>query len=315
MTEPQQPPEPLPDAIQAMLAGYREDEALAAAPRERIWKAVSAPQPPARVFVRTREQVVVPARRRWLVGVAVAAAAVAMGWFVGIEPQRADSAADADRHDAAAMSQRGQGSTETASTRDSKRTGARGPSDDEAVHAQPDPAQVDPEPSSDVDPTVVDAAATAAAGDAADSTSPKGLGGTRRKGKTRSSKPARALSSDSSPELDSGAESAGLDPARAPDPTPSSLAEEQRLISGAWAALTSGDAAGALKTARAHRARFSDGVLLPERDAVIAIARCTLTPDDAPTILAGFAARHWRSPLATRVAAACQRPATKTPTP
>jgi hypothetical protein len=98
-------------------------------------------------------------------------------------------------------------------------------------------------------------------------------------------------------------DAAPSDPVEPPAATASTLDAERRLVAQAWSALTEGDPGAALATAAAHRERFPNGALVPERFAVEAIARCKRDGDDSRA--RAFLNTHARSPLAARVRSAC----------
>lgn len=88
-------------------------------------------------------------------------------------------------------------------------------------------------------------------------------------------------------------------------PVPSTLAAERELLAGAWQALTEGDAVRALRIAEDHRRGFVDGVLVPERDAIAAIARCRTAMTARTATADAFARAHPGSVLLPRVREAC----------
>lgn len=104
------------------------------------------------------------------------------------------------------------------------------------------------------------------------------------------------------------------DPERAPmsDAPPeaaihaSTLRDERELLTVAWSALKTHAPQRALQGVAAHRRRFPGGALIPERDAIAAIARCQTGPGSEAD---AFASRHPGSPLIERVRTACEEAA------
>src|SRR5690606_28075376 len=101
--------------------------------------------------------------------------------------------------------------------------------------------------------------------------------------------------------------------ARAPELAPigspivSTLADEMALIRAAWADLRAGRGDAALASLDAHRSRFPEGALAPERDAARAIALCaSARRDEGLAAASSFLHAHPRSPLAARVRDACR---------
>lgn len=96
-------------------------------------------------------------------------------------------------------------------------------------------------------------------------------------------------------------------PGRAhPEPAPSSLAQETRLLSQAQAALASGALARALGLVERHGRRFPTGQLRSEFAAVRVLALCQAQRwDEGGQAAAEFVERWPRSPLAPSVRAAC----------
>lgn len=89
----------------------------------------------------------------------------------------------------------------------------------------------------------------------------------------------------------------------------STLERERVLIEQAWHAVATGDPAGALARVDEHARHFPEGVLAPERRAVAIVARCIRRDADAEARATTWLAAEPRSPLATRVRAACNLPA------
>jgi hypothetical protein len=85
--------------------------------------------------------------------------------------------------------------------------------------------------------------------------------------------------------------------------TASTLEAERRVIAKAWDEVARGEPGRAIESAKEHRERFPNGVLVPERTAVEAIARCKRDGDDGAA--RAFLKAHARSPLAGRVRTAC----------
>jgi hypothetical protein len=84
------------------------------------------------------------------------------------------------------------------------------------------------------------------------------------------------------------------------------LIRERDLIAKAWGALSAGDGSEATRWAKQHAREFPDGILGPERRALIVIVDC-----QASRAGAGARARKWldqqpRSPLVARVRNACE---------
>ncbi|MBC8072962.1 MAG: hypothetical protein IAG13_31860, partial [Deltaproteobacteria bacterium] len=72
-----------------------------------------------------------------------------------------------------------------------------------------------------------------------------------------------------------------------------------------WTALTEGVPQRALQVVAEHRDRFADGALVPERDAIAAIARCRTAATGRAAQGEAFARIHGDSPLLERVRSAC----------
>jgi len=86
--------------------------------------------------------------------------------------------------------------------------------------------------------------------------------------------------------------------------TPSSnLEQESRLLHQARVALSRDEVDRALTVLGEHRTRFESGLFEPEREALLAIARCRKRGDTAP--LAAFSTRFPGSPLLERVRKGC----------
>ena len=89
--------------------------------------------------------------------------------------------------------------------------------------------------------------------------------------------------------------------------TPSSLAEEVRLLAGAQRALNDGDPITALARLAEHGRRFPSGTMAEERDAARALALCRAgRRQEAQAAAARFLAERPTSPLAARVRASCE---------
>jgi hypothetical protein len=93
----------------------------------------------------------------------------------------------------------------------------------------------------------------------------------------------------------------------APPASPARLADELALVRRAWDALRAADHDDALRALEAHRARFPEGALAPERAAARALALCAAPgrEDEARRVARAYIDAHGRSPLAARVRAAC----------
>jgi hypothetical protein len=83
-----------------------------------------------------------------------------------------------------------------------------------------------------------------------------------------------------------------------------SLSAERALLAEAWAAFTAADLSRARAAVDAHRRRFAEGALAPERDALAASIRCRVEGPD-PAIAEAFVRAQPDSPHAPRVRAAC----------
>ena len=95
------------------------------------------------------------------------------------------------------------------------------------------------------------------------------------------------------------------DSSASPEPA-SNLREEAALIRSARAALGTGAASRALAAVDQHAARFADGVLVEERDALRVQALCRLSRhDEAGRARAEFDRRHPHSAHDTSIADAC----------
>jgi hypothetical protein len=96
-------------------------------------------------------------------------------------------------------------------------------------------------------------------------------------------------------------------PARAPSaPSPSPLDAELALLRTAHDALKAHDPAAALRALDEHARRFPDGAMVEEREASRVFALCDLARTDEATDAASrFLREHPSSPLAARVAHAC----------
>lgn len=92
----------------------------------------------------------------------------------------------------------------------------------------------------------------------------------------------------------------------APAPALDDLRAETELLARGWQALASGDIDLASATAREHSQRFTSGALVPERQALEAVAACRVEPARGQPLAAAFFAAHPRSPLARRVRDACE---------
>lgn len=95
------------------------------------------------------------------------------------------------------------------------------------------------------------------------------------------------------------------DDAATPQLPGNDLAAERALLSRAWQALADDDLEGALTLVETHRRDFASGALVPERDALAAVARCRRSPAAAKAIAAEFAQGHASAALRTRVREAC----------
>lgn len=113
-------------------------------------------------------------------------------------------------------------------------------------------------------------------------------------------KPAPAIVSPTPPAKTAEPEAvpAKQKPRKAQDP----LAAELTLTDQIKKAYRAGDLQRAAELAERHRARFPTGVFAPERDAILAEHACTTGDHEAAD---AFVKRHGSSPLAKRVAVAC----------
>jgi hypothetical protein len=80
---------------------------------------------------------------------------------------------------------------------------------------------------------------------------------------------------------------------------------ELALVERMQAAMRAGEASEALALCAEHSKRWPSGVFVEEREAVRAIASCTLRSDDALERAQVFLRKYPRAPMAPRVAAAC----------
>jgi hypothetical protein len=71
------------------------------------------------------------------------------------------------------------------------------------------------------------------------------------------------------------------------------------------AALRAANPAEALALCKAHAKRWPRGLFIEEREAVRAIASCSLRTHDAAKLATRFLDKHSQAPTADRVAAAC----------
>lgn len=284
MTERDGPPEPLDVGLEDLLVEFRDGDVLPEDARERIWKTVSADEPPRRRFVPPPVASAHPGRR-WAIGAVVAVAAVTVLWLGLGDRLTADEAEQDPRRDAAAMVEHGDASPSTAVERERASTKPRA--------RAPEPESVEP-PSAPLEPNApVESDAGVPQPETVEPPKP---------GKSRP-RPKQA-EPDEPDEPDE------------PAPSPAStLAEEQRLVGKAWSALTEGNPEGAMTVVRTHAEQFPSGMLAPERDAVSAIARCRISPDASASILAAFRRAHASSPLASRVSKACTGGEKKSPAP
>lgn len=288
---PSKSPAPLPESMRDMLAVYRDGDRLDDDARDRIWHEVSAPRPPKRRFAPLPTTGGGRARR-WMWVAGVAAAAVLVG-VVGLRVQEARRAERARADAAAEMSEAERGASGDASAADGRAPlrapgsvpshaaspPAHAPSQREP-QAPPTPAPTSPSDNAETTPAVPQGAA----GDDGETNTDASAGKRRR---PRATPPPPA-------------------PAAEPTPDPAAtILDEQRVLARAWSALTSGQRERALDIAAQHAERHPDGILGPEREAVRAIARCSLRPDTSAKILSVYEASHAGSPLAARVRKAC----------
>ena len=256
------------DAL-AMLRAYRAEERMPAELHERVWSRLRAD--------------VAPGPGRWLrygaVAGVLAAAAIAVLWMGG-QLLRGEPRAPANQ----AGYERGGSTPEPASPR------AAAPGE---AHVQPVPS-----PGSALVPEGVASEAAApkterptpatAGSDAASGTRSSGRRGTN----------------------DADHRAAPLEPEPAPaDPTPApggTLAEENRLLARARAALIDGQPEQALTRLGEHARRFPEGVLSEERKALRAVALCEAGRDaDGEAAAQAFLREHPQAALAQRVRSAC----------
>ncbi len=100
-------------------------------------------------------------------------------------------------------------------------------------------------------------------------------------------------------------------PRKRPRSTPAklpvqSLAEERELIASAQSAIRDGTYAKARTFLSAHKSKFADGMLAPERQAATAIVHCLEpTGTNGKAVARRFLASHPNSPLAGRVRSKC----------
>jgi hypothetical protein len=108
--------------------------------------------------------------------------------------------------------------------------------------------------------------------------------------------------------------STGPTPARPQARKPRISAEgraELGVVERMQAAMRAGKPAAALALSAEHAKRWPAGIFSEEREAVSAIASCTLRTDDAVLRARRFLREHPHAPTAPRVAAACALPGTR----
>ena len=121
-------------------------------------------------------------------------------------------------------------------------------------------------------------------------------------------KPARATAPrrEPSPSKPRGSTSSRTTPAPSEPEPGDTLAEENRLLGRARAALIADEPARALALLREHARRFADGVLTQERRALRAVALCEAGREDEGAAAArSFLRAHPQATLARRVRSAC----------
>jgi len=98
-----------------------------------------------------------------------------------------------------------------------------------------------------------------------------------------------------------------VEPQSGPTTEPA-IVRERDMIARAWSALADGDPGAALHRAAEHEQAFPDGLLAPERRAIVLIARCKRGDRDADARARAWLESESRSPLASRVRSACISP-------
>lgn len=95
-------------------------------------------------------------------------------------------------------------------------------------------------------------------------------------------------------------------PEPAPVASPSTLAEEMRILRSAQSALSAGDPDSALARLAEHARRFPTGAMVEEREAARIVALCRAgRREEARTAAATFLRERPTSPLAARVRTSC----------
>jgi hypothetical protein len=278
------------DAL-AMLRAYRAEEQLPEDVHDRVWTRVRAD--------------VEPSAGRWLRYAAVtgllAAAAVGVLWMGG-QLLRAEPQAPASQ---AGYRRGGETPEGTAIPRTPESATPRGHADDGS--------RVDPSNADAGEGATPEAGAGAGKGGPA---TPEAAAGDPESDRTSDAAPSDGARSprDAATSHGSGRHSAA-DADRRPtptEPTPtepapgSTLAEENRLLARARAALIDAEPERALTRLDEHARRFPDGVLSEERQALRAVALCEADRDaDGEAAANAFLRAHPQAALAQRVRSAC----------
>jgi len=283
MSESDRGPRPLSSAARAWLDAYRELDDIPEPVRQRVLTRLTQP---------------LPSRTRPLTWLAVATLGLAAGTIlVLVWPAVHTATLDASESRSQAVSDHTSGSVQgrlESRAEASSETGmVREPSLQEG--SQPDPqATATPGPSSDRTASEVGPAQPSA-------TTGSTVHGGRKRRQGSSSRPIRRPVSEpdsnaAPPRRDGGPTSVGLPPR-------GDTESEHQVLGAAWSALAQGDLTEVRTLAREHARRFPRGMLVPEREAIEAIADCKATRD--PARGAKFLQDHPRSPLAPHVQAVC----------
>lgn len=229
------------------------------------------PQMRARVWARLHESVeapvVVAASPSWR-RIAIAAVAIAAGIVLVTSLRGADEAAE---HEPGARPQAAYGAEEGGAQGEAtRRDGPSSSPPSPPATVDPAPATVDPAPAPAPMPT------------------------------PRSAELAAPVAQESEP-----SSKPATDRARRRGADESSLADEIAIIEDIRAALLADDPKRALTHVRAHARRFPHGALAQEREALGAVASCTLGTEGARGEGEAFVAAHPTSPLVAKVRAAC----------
>jgi hypothetical protein len=292
MTTPRaRPPAPLPRRARAMLAAYRDANAIPATVEDRIWSVVGAEDAPEPAF----DPLEAAAPRRtnvrvigWAGAVLAVAAVLVLAWQLGGllgERRRSASAPGA-----AVM----QGGGDASQGRATAGAGAAVPRSTEPSATAP--TAPDLQHSTSDASAVLERQSPAVDRSAAPETADPPLA------------PAHRGPADE-PEPDT----AGSTPTEPEPPASSTLAAERELVAEAWRALALGDTTQALDVTAEHARRFPEGLLAPERAAIETIAVCHQGATDGHRRATAFHRAHPRSPLADRVDEACGAPPREKP--